>query len=70
MTETVKNARRLMAATSSNLGPPQARHWRSQSLEPRGQWSGTSRSACLMGWSCRTFREEPLARPEFADVVS
>src|SRR5262249_22359647 len=40
-----------------------AGRWRSQSLEPRRPWSGISRNACLMGCSCRTFREEHSPRP-------
>ena len=57
MTETVKNARRLMAATSSNLGA--AGKALAISI-PRTEGAVIRHFQERM---CRTFREEPLGTP-------
>src|SRR5262249_6474778 len=40
-----------------------ASRWRSACRLERLAYSSISRRGCLTGWSCRTFREEPLPRP-------
>src|SRR5215831_2058414 len=60
--DTFHRDRRTTGPTLSSSERSRVRHSRSQSQEPRPASSGTSKSACPTGCSCRTFREEPLAR--------
>src|SRR6516225_5684178 len=43
----------MTAPTSLSFGPPRARRWRFQSRGPKRLSSGTSRSGCHTGCSCR-----------------
>src|SRR5262249_36192501 len=52
----------MTAHMSSSSERPQVRRSRSRSPGLRHRWSDTSKNACVMGYLCRTFREEPLAR--------
>jgi hypothetical protein len=58
-----KLPRRRRREPKSSFAWQTASRWRSAFRLERLASSSISRRACLTGWSCRTFREELLARP-------